>query len=210
MNILRTLPLLLIGMGITAFLLSYNLSSWLIFLIVIGFYLLGMALPSIHAVYFSNSLRRIERYIKRNRHKAIFGFPYALGQGNEKEIEAAIERILKTHKQPDMQAAYRTLLAIYRGQPGVAAQHAEAIQREPLRSYYLAQAAASSGDFQRAISLNQEIREPWMNHSIEALIAFEKNDPQFDQLARKSVQSARGVQKYTLLKNFERMKNKSL
>jgi len=206
MKSLRLLPLFLIGMMVTAFLLSIGTPNWLVFAIVIVFYLVAMVLPGIYAVYFSNSLRQIERYIKRNRQKAIFAFPYALGHGSDQDVENSIERILMTHKQSMMQSVYRTLLAIYRGQPGIAAQHAEGIDREPMRSYYLAHAAVALGDLERAANLNKQINEPWMNHSIDALIAFERNDAKFHELADKSVQAARGVQKYTLAKSFSRMK----
>lgn len=206
MKSLRLVMLFLFGMGVTAFLSSIDTPRWLVFSIVIVFYLVAMVLPGIYMVYFSNSLRQIERYIKRNRYKAIFAFPYALGHGSDQDIENAIERILMTHKQPAMQSVYRTLLAIYRGQPGIAAQHAERIDREPMRSYYLAHIAASAGESQRATALNNDISEPWMNHSINALIAFEKNDADFHALVDKSVQAARGVQKYTLEKSFNRMK----
>ncbi|HSJ37456.1 MAG TPA: hypothetical protein VK945_04510 [Planococcus sp. (in: firmicutes)] len=206
MKSLRLLALFLTGMALTALLISTGTSRWLIFFLVIVFYLIVMVLPGIYAVYFSNSLRRIERYIQRNRHKAIFAFPYALGHGSDQDIENAIERILATHQQATMQSVYRTLLAIYRGQPGIAAQHAEAIDREPMRSYYLAHAAVSSGDFERAAALNKQINELWMTYSIDALIAFERNDAKFHELADKSVQAARGVQKYTLEKSFSRMK----
>lgn len=206
MKSLRLLMLFLIGMGITAFLLSIDTPRWLVFAVVIIFYLTAMVLPGIYVTYFSNSLRQIERYIYRNRHKAIFAFPYALGHGDDQDVERSIERILMTHKQPDMQSIYRTLLAIYRGQPGIAAQHTAGIDREPMRSYYLAHIAASSGEFQRAKDLNNQIREPWMNHSIEALIAFENNDAHFHAYVEKSVAAARGIQKYTLEKSFNRMK----
>ncbi|MCM3610269.1 hypothetical protein M4S82_03335 [Planococcus sp. MERTA32b] len=203
---LRLIMLFLIGMGVTGFLLSIDTPRWLVFAIVIIFYLTVMVLPGMYVAYFSNSLRQIERYIHRNRHKAIFAFPYALGHGNEQDVERSIERILMTHKQPAMQSIYRTMLAIYRGQPGIAAQHAEGIDREPMRSYYLAHIAASSGEFQRAAELNSRIKEPWMNHSIDALIAFENNDTNFREYAEKSVKAARGIQKYTLEKSFKRMK----
>ena len=206
MKSLRLLALFLTGMALTAFLISIGTPRWLVFTLVIILYLVGMVLPGIYAVYFSNSLRQIERYIKRNRHKAIFAFPYALGHGTEKDIENAIERILATHKQATMQSVYRALLAIYRGYPGIAAQHAEEIESEPLRSYYLAHAAVASGDLVRAAALNKQINELWMNYSIEALIAFERNDASFHALADKSVKAARGVQKYTLEKSFSRMK----
>lgn len=206
MRSLRLLPLFFIGMAGTALLLSYDLSRWLVFTIVIGFYLIAMVLPGVYAVYFSNSLPQIGRYIKRNRSKPIFAFPYALAHGNDQDVEQAIEQILKTHRQPELQSVYRTLLAIHRGQAAIAVQHAETIEREPLRSYYMAQAAVASGDLQRAQILSDGISEPWMKYSIVALIARETNDAEFRQLADKSVQSARGVQKYTLQKNFERMK----
>lgn len=203
---LRLLMLFLIGMGVTGFLLSIDTPRWLVFAIVIIFYLTVMVLPGIYVTYFSNSLRQIERYIHRNRHKAIFAFPYALGHGDEQDVERSIEGILMTHKQPAMQSIYRTLLAIYRGQPGIAIQHAEGIDREPMRSYYLAHIAASSGEFQRAAELNSQIKEPWMNHSIDALIAIEKNDTNFHSHVNNSVKAARGIQKYTLEKSFNRMK----
>ncbi|WP_203332103.1 hypothetical protein [Planococcus beigongshangi] len=206
MRSLRLLPLFCIGMALTALLLSYGLSRWLVFTIVIGLYLIAMVLPGVYAVYFSNSIPRIGRYIKRNRFKPIFAFPYALGNGSDQDVEAAIEQVLKKHKQPELQSIYRTLLALHRGQAAVAVQHAETIEPEPLRSYYLAQAAVASGDLQRAQNLSNEISESWMKHSIEALIARETNEAEFLQLAEKSVQEARGVQKYTLQKNFERVK----
>lgn len=206
MKSLRLLALFLIGMAVTAFLTSIGTERWLIFTIVILFYLIAMVLPGIFTVYYSNSLRQIERYIKRNRHKAIFGFPYALGHGDEQDIDKSLQQILAVHKQPAMQSVYRTLLAIYREQPGIAAQHAERIDREPLRSYYMAHAAVASGDLQRAALLNESITVPWMNHSIAALIAYEAKDDKFDALADQSVAAARGVQKYTLAKSFGRMK----
>lgn len=206
MKSLRLLALFLIGMALTAFLTSLGTERWLIFTIVILFYLTAMVLPGIFTVYYSNSLRQVERYIKRNRHKAIFGFPYALGHGDEQDIDKSLQRILAAHQQPVMQSVYRTLLAIYRDQPGIAAQHAERIEREPLRSYYMAHAAVASGDLERAALLNEGITVPWMNHSIAALIAYEAKDDQFDALASQSVAAARGVQKYTLAKSFDRMK----
>lgn len=206
MTTLRLIPLFLIGMAVTAFFLSIGTPNWLVFFVVIVFYLVAMVLPGIYTVYFSNSLRRIERYIKRNRHKAIFAFPYALGHGSDQDIEKAIERILAVHKQDAMQSVYRTILALHRGQPAIAAQHAKGIDREPLRSYYLAHAAVASGDLERAAALTKQLTEPWMHHSITALIAFEVNDAEFHSLADKSVQAASGVQKYTLAKSFARMK----
>ncbi|MFD1032963.1 hypothetical protein [Metaplanococcus flavidus] len=206
MKSLRLIVLFLTGMAVTSFLISTGIPRLLVFLIVITLYLLVMVLPGIYAVYFSNSLRQIERYIKRNRHKAIFAFPYALGHGSDQDIEAAIERILAAHKDETIQSVYRTLLAIYREQPGVASQHAERIEREPMRSYYMAHAAASAGDLERASAISKEITEPWMKHSIDALIAVKKEDARFYSLMEKSVEAARGVQKYTLEKSFERMK----
>lgn len=206
MKSLRLLMLFLIGMGVSAFLLSIDTPRWLVFAIVIIFYLTVMVLPGIYVTYFSNSLQQIERYIHRNRHKPIFAYPYALGHGNHEDVERSIKQILMLHKGPVMQSIYRTLLAIYRRQPGIAAQHATGIDREPMRSYYLAHIAASSGEFQRAAELNRQIHEPWMNHSIEALIAFENNDDTFRSHVEESVKAARGIQKYTLEKSFNRMK----
>lgn len=206
MKSLRLLVLFLLGMGVTGFLLSIDTPRWLVYAVVIIFYLILMVLPGIYITYFSNSLRQIERYVHRNRHKAIFAFPYALGHGDDQDVERSIERILTLHKQQAMQSIYRTLLAIYRGQPAIAAQHAAAIDREPLRSYYLAHIAASSGEFQRAAELSSRIQEPWMNHSIDALIAFESDDSNFPVHVEKSVKAARGIQKYTLEKSFNRMK----
>lgn len=205
MHMLRLLPLFFIGVAVTTLLLSLNVSTWLIFALIIIFYFIAMVLPGVYITYFSNSVKQIERYITRNRRKPIFAFPYALGHGNDQDIEKSIEQILITYKQPAMQSAYRTLLAIYREQPGIAAQHADQIDREPMRSYYLAHIAASIGEFERAIFLNKQIDEPWMNLSIDALIAFQNNDPNFHSLVEKSVQAARGIQKYTLIKSFARM-----
>lgn len=206
MKFLRLFTAFLIGMTITGFLISTGMSRLLVFLIVITTYLALMVLPGMYVVYFSNSLRRIERYIKRNRFKAIFAYPYALGHGSDQDVEKAIELILATHKQEPIQSVYRALLSIHRGYPGIAAQHAEGIDREPIHSYYMAQAAAAAGNLEHAADLNQRISEPWMKHAVEALIAYEQNDDRFSSLAAQSVEAARGIQKYTLEKSFARMK----
>ncbi|QHJ70430.1 hypothetical protein [Planococcus halotolerans] len=81
MKSLRLLILFLIGMGVTAFLMSIDTPRWLVFAIVITFYLTAMVLPGIYVTYFSNSLRQIERYIYRNRHKVILHFLTRLDMG---------------------------------------------------------------------------------------------------------------------------------
>lgn len=210
MNTLRLTIVFLFGMFAAGFLLAIDAPRWLIFALLITFYLLIMVLPSLYVTYYSNNLKRIERFIHKNRRKAIFAFPYALAHGNDRDVEQAVEQILAVHKQPVVQQTYRTLLAILRNQFALAEQYADQIQRPALRNYYLAYSAALSGDFERAALLNDNVEEAWMKSAIDAVIAYESEHPDFALHSEKSINAARGVQKFVLSRSFGRMKNSML
>src|SRR5690606_32351383 len=159
MNTFRLTIVFLFGMFAAGFLLAIDAPRWLIFTLLITFYLAVMVLPSLYVTYYSNNLKRIERYVRKNRRKAIFAFPYALATGNDQDVEQAVDQILAVHKQPVVQQTYRTLLAILRNQFALAEQYADQIQRPALRNYYLAYSAALLGDFERAALLNNQVEE---------------------------------------------------
>lgn len=210
MNTFRLTIVFLFGMFAAGFLLAIDAPRWLIFTLLITFYLAVMVLPSLYVTYYSNNLKRIERYVRKNRRKAIFAFPYALATGNDQDVEQAVEQILAVHKQPVVQQTYRTLLAILRNQFALAEQYADQIQRPALRNYYLAYSAALLGDFERAALLNNQVEEVWMKSAIDAVIAFESDQPDFDFHSQKSIDAARGIQKFVLSHSFGRMKNSML
>ena len=206
MHLFRLVIVFLFAILMSSILIATGMQRLMVFFIVITFYLAAAVAPSIYITYFSTSLKRIDRFVKSNRRKPLFGYPYQIAYGNDEQIQQALQKILARHRQPELQQTYKALLAITQDQPGVARQYAEQIQRESLRTYYLAHAAANSGDYDHATELLEQLKEPWMRSAIRALIAFETNDPQFDRLAEDSIAAARGVQKYTLFHSFRRLK----
>ncbi len=194
----------ILGVLLTFVMLFYELPFWLIFITVMVFYLLIQLAPQLYVVYGSNNLTRIEKHLIRNRKNPVFALPLALKNGDKEEIRKAIETILARYKSPYMQQVYKTILAIFERNVAGAEAHAKQIQKEPLRSYYIAYVEVLKGNYEEARNIkDSQLKSAWMQHAIEALIAKEQgNHTLYEEEAEKSIFHARGVQKFSLYYSF--------
>lgn len=206
---MRLLPLMFIfifGVVLTVALLFLELPFWLAYIVIIVVYAVLLVLPQMYTVYKSNNLKKIERFLEKNKRKPIFAYPLAVKSGNREEIISTIQLILSKYKQPYMQEVYTTNLALFENNVSLFEQQAEQISKEPLHTYYIAYANALNGNFENAQVLKQKLPVGWMSCAIDAIIANEKDDLiAFRLAAEESIHLARGVQKYNLYYSFEWM-----
>ncbi|GGA21899.1 hypothetical protein [Psychrobacillus lasiicapitis] len=205
MKILRYVLIILLGMALTVVMSFLEVSLWIIYLSIIVLYILLLVVPPMYLVYKSNNLARIERYLEGNKKKPLFAYPLAVKAGDRTAIIQAINDILKKYKQPYMQEVYKANLALYENNISKFNTLARQISKEPLRTYYKAYAEALQGKFVEARALKESLQASWMKHSIEAIIAKEQGDMEtFRKEVDSSIESARGIQKFSLLYSFKR------
>ena len=204
MKLLSLLLVFILGVALTVVMLFIDAPFWFIYLVVIALYFALLVLPQMYIVYRSNNLRKIERFLEKNKRKPMYAYPMAVKTGNKEEIIAAIQVILTKYKQPYIQEVYKTNLALYEKNISLFEQQANQISKEPLHTYYRAYAEAVKGNYIEANTLKEKLPHGWMPPAIEAIIAKEKGDTNaFRVAADQSIQLARGIQKFNLLYSFE-------
>ncbi|WP_313893275.1 hypothetical protein [Psychrobacillus sp.] len=206
MKFLRFLLIFLVGVALTVVLLMLEIPIWIIYGSIVVLYLLIMMGPQMFTIYKSNNLKRIERYLNENKRKPIFAYPLAIQDGNQEKIIQAVQAILMKYKQPYVQEVYKTNLALHEHHVSKIEQLAKQISKDPLRTYYIAYAEALKGNFDEARTLKANLKQQWMPHAIEALIAKQNDDMlTFRTHANTSIEHARGVQKFNLVYSFANM-----
>lgn len=179
---------------------------WSIMLIVFVAIILPSILWPIHALYWSNDLNRIEKFLQVSRKKPVLAFPYALAHGNKPEVEESLQTILVKHKQPLMQQVYTTILDIFHGDLDAARISAGKIKKKSLRSYYLANIAAKQGELEEVKRSIGSFEKPWMNHVLKSYIArHEGNEVLFAEEHQKAIDTSRGVQKYLIVHSHKHL-----
>lgn len=199
MKILKYALIFVLGVILATAMMFLELPFWFIYVSVVIIYLLLLVAPQMYIVYKSKDLNKIENYLEKNRRKPIFAYPLALKTGDQEQIVRSIEEILKRYKQPYMQEVYKTILTLFEGDVSKMEHQAKQISKEPLRTYYIAYAAALKGNYDEANTLKEQLPKEWMNHAIAAVIAKEQGNMElFDIEANKCIELATGVQRYGL------------
>lgn len=206
MRLLPFIYIFIFGVVLTVALQFLELAFWLIYIVIIVVYVVLLVLPPIYTVYKSNDLKKIERFLEKNKRKPIFTYALAVKTGNREEIISAIQLILSKYKQPYMQQVYKTNLALFENNISLFEQRAKQISKEPLHTYYIAYAEALKGNFEDAYSLKGKLATDWMPYALDAIIAKEKGDlSAFQTASEQSIHLARGIQKLNLVYSFEWM-----
>ncbi|GEL04836.1 hypothetical protein [Rummeliibacillus stabekisii] len=193
-----------------SFLLLMDIPTWLIVILLILYVFMFTLYPHFNALWWTNNLKKIDRFLKRNKQKALFAYPYAIAHESLAEQKDALQRIISTHQQPYIKHNYACLLALLEEHYDQALTEAKQIQKEPYQSYMIAHSEALLGNIENAREMMPQLTEKWMVPSIESLISYkEANQEEFGQHSSLAIKKARGVQKYLLYYSFSHMEKKN-
>ena len=209
-NIMQTVLFIVIGSISVAFLSFLDVPKGVVLLLVLLASTLMFTVYPMFLIYKSNSLLAIEKYIIRNRKKPLFSYAYALAYGREGDIEEALQFILKKYKQKEMQTIYKANLALHQKDHQKLLQLSNEMEKPDYQPYYSGLAYAIGGQLEKAKVYVDETQTPWMLHSLKASIAIhEDNFSTYESEKEKAIESARGIQKYTVYHRFEKLSGKS-
>lgn len=191
------------------FLLLMDIPKWLIFILLFLYVFSFTMYPYFNALLWTNNLKTVERFLKANKHRSLYAYPYAIANQSVVEQRAALQKIITSHQQPYIKHNYASILAILEKDYDRALSEAKQITKEPFQSYMIAHSEAYLGNFEQAKTLLPKLTENWMSPSIESLISFKQQDGEnFKHYATKAIQQARGIQKYLLVHNFRKLGEK--
>jgi hypothetical protein len=184
----------------TLVLATLDFPFWLILLIVFVAILVPFFFMQIHTAYWSNDLKKVEKFLQANSKKPLQAFTLSLAHGNRTEVEENLRGILAKHKQPLIQQVYSTVLHLLHRDYEAARTSADQISKISLRSYYLAYVAAKKGDIDEAKRFMKSFDKPWMSHAMNSYIALHEGNPTLAELEhQKAIDTSRGIQKYSVV-----------
>lgn len=191
------------------FLLLMDVPKWQIFILLFLYVFLFTMYPHFNALLWTKNLKKVERFLEANRHKALYAYPYAIANQTIAEQKAALHKIITTYKQPYVKHNYASILAILENNYDQALSEAKQIKKEPFKSYMVAHSEAYLGNFEKAEALLTNLPEKWMSSSIKSLISFKKQDVEnFKLHSTNAIKQARGIQKYLLTHSLQEMEEK--
>jgi hypothetical protein len=154
----------------------------------------------IHTAYWSNDLKKVEKFLQANSKKPLLAFTLSLAHGNRTEVEENLHNILAKYKQPLIQQVYSTILHLLHRDYEAACASANRISKDSLRSYYLAYVAAKKGDIDEAKRYMESFDKPWMKHAMNSFIALHEGNRTLAELEhQKAIDTSRGIQKYSVV-----------
>ncbi|MEK5231823.1 hypothetical protein MHB42_08600 [Lysinibacillus sp. FSL K6-0232] len=193
------LAIMLLGVGLA--MAGVHLSIALGLFVVIA---LAVIYRHIHIVFRTNNMKLVDQLVKRRHKEPIFGGLYAMAYGTKEEQLHALNVIIQHYKQPAIKYNYQFVKAILEENLSAAKVAAQQIQKEPLSSYAYCYIAALEG--RTADMRSDKLTQPWMQPAIEAIYAYTlKDQAMFRRFADASIGQARGIQKYSLIHNFQQM-----
>lgn len=207
-KVFKFIVLLATGVMLTFVLLSFGVQKWIVVIAVLVLYISVSIVWPMYIIYQSKSLWAIGRYVSSNYKKPIFGYSYALANGNKKDIENSLKRIVNTYTQQDMSDIYGANLAIFQNNSKAVMGHAEKISGQEYKDYYLGHAYVMNGNFDKASDFLAKLHTPWMSHALKAYAALKRgNRDEYGAEMNSSINSATGMQRFVLHHIKKRFEN---
>lgn len=205
-KVFRFVLLIVIGVLLSITLISYGVPRSIVFILIIVLYLAISILKPLHTIYKSKSIKTLDRYVTLNNKRPIFNYSYALGHGNDQDIENSLKRIINVYSQDSMRPIYSANLAIHQNKPNEVLEFVEQISESDYKYYYSGISFAMRKQYDKAEEFSTKTRTPWMDHGLKAFIFKEKKEYEgFKKEAALSISNAVGMQRYVMHHMMRRM-----
>lgn len=183
-----------------------GLQTWLVFTIIMVFtFIMTMGYP-FYIIYRTRSLKLIDRYLANHRSKPIFSYAYALAHGTDKEIIDALNKILKSYPQAEVQDVYSANLLVFQKNWRRLIDSSKSMNTTFYRDYYAGIGYTMSNNKEKSSESLSKVRTPWMVHSLKAIIALKQGQKDlFQKEATLATKQAVGMQRYVVHHMMKRM-----
>lgn len=164
-----------------------------------------------YTVYGTTNMNKVERFIKNNKNNPIYEVLYVQSFGTKEEMIQAFDRLLEKYKKPFIQQYYSCAKEELTGNYEKGLELSERVKKEPYKTYLKALFLSRLGHLEEAEKLIPSISKEFMKEEILGIIAYKKNDKDaFEIHFQKAIESCKGVQRYSLIQTFNRIKKEGL
>lgn len=190
------------------FCLVAGLLEWPLWIMILaGFIILFIILgDTIYTLYGTTNMKKVEKFLLNNRKNPLYHLAYVQANGTKEEIIQVIDDLLKKQKNPFIQQYYSAVREYSSENYEKAMELAENIQKDTYKNYTKALIHVKLNQLEEAENLLPSLSIQFMKEEILALIAYKKNDDEkFEIHSKNCIDVCKGVQRYNMMKTFERI-----
>ncbi|WP_017754134.1 hypothetical protein [Calidifontibacillus oryziterrae] len=188
------------------FIMNYlQFNSVIILIVTFLIVLAGLLYPTYRTLLSETKVEKVEKFLLKKRKMPTYAFIYALANNDEEEALAALNKLLKINKQTHKQALFKTMYHLYKKDLAAVKEEIEYIKPELYKNYYKTALLVEEGEFSEARQLASQITKRWMQHALFAEIEKEEdNCAEAARFAKLALAEAKGLNRYSLYKAYER------
>lgn len=150
-------------------------------------------------------INRIESFLRKQKKSPAIYVHYVLANRLEDEARVIMEKLMSKYKQRETRAIFQAAFGVYQKDMDMLREAVPYIQKSDYRMYYETTIHIENGEMDRARDTLRSIKKHWMRLALLVDIEMKSgNQKAAIQYAREAIQSTRGVNRYTLYKEYER------
>lgn len=164
-----------------------------------------LAYPSVRLLWGSGDIEKIEKFLLKNKRNPFYQLSYGVANGSAKEVDEAVNKTNKSLTHFYNRKQYQLIQAYFYERPEEMEKLLRKMRKTTFTLYYEAARAIIMGDLKKARILIEQNPKPWMREALTAEVLVKENRMnEAVTHAQAAVAMTRGVQRYILLKNWQR------
>ncbi|KAA8745745.1 hypothetical protein [Paenibacillus sp. UASWS1643] len=159
-----------------------------------------------YPLVFDKRIDRLESFLFKQQNTPGTYIIYVLANRLDDEVELVMEQIMQKYKRRTTQAQFKAAYGLYRKDMFAIRQAVSHINLSDYRTYYESILLLEDGKSEEARERLQSIKKQWMRSTLLAGIELQaENRDTAIQHAHEALNSSRGVNRYVLYKEYERV-----
>ncbi|WP_145326070.1 hypothetical protein [Paenibacillus xylanexedens] len=159
-----------------------------------------------YPLVFDKRIDRLESFLSKQQNTPGTYIIYVLANRLDNEVELVMEQIMQKYKRRTTQAQFKAAYGLYRKDMFAIRQAVPHIGLSDYRTYYETILLLEDGKSEDARERLQSIKKKWMRSTLLAGIELKaENRDTAIQHAHEALNSSRGVNRYVLYKEYERV-----
>lgn len=156
-----------------------------------------------YVLFWTKNIQIVEAYLKKRKKQPYYALMLALANGDLEKAERYAEQL--TGKYEEARKSALANIQIEKNQLEEAADIANEIKNDTVRYYNQALVALMQGKEEQFAQAKNNVANRVLRYVLEAEKAFRQGDKkEAEQLGHLAISSARGLQKYVLVRSLER------
>lgn len=167
---------------------------------------LSVLLFFIYPLLLEKRIDRLESFLRKKEKNPAIYVHFVLANKLEDEARWVEEQLLKKYKQAETQAPFKAAFGVYHKDMATVREAVPYIRNSDYRAYYETILQIDDGKHDQARKTLESIRKPWMRLALLAEMEIRAGRHEAAiQNAKEALVSTRGVHRYVLYKEYERV-----